>query len=98
MPSSLLGQATASGMDVVPKLAEDDASSVVSSMDGSTYGDYGMTGECMKEMVNIGKYVHLSSVLCTSVTRCNVVKVMMVEWLMIQAVMTKRLYIWRTCY
>jgi len=38
-------------MEVVPKLVEDDASSVVSSMDGSTYGDYGMTGEFIKEMI-----------------------------------------------
>jgi len=53
MPPLLTGQAIASGMDTVPKLVEDDASSVVSSMDGSTYGDYGMTGEYIKEVENM---------------------------------------------
>jgi len=51
-------------MEVVPKLVEDDASSVVSSMDGSTYGDYGMAGKFTKEMVNIRKYVHLLRLVC----------------------------------
>lgn len=62
MPASP-GQATASGMDVVPKLVEDDTSSVVSSMDGSTYGDYGMTGS-ERGMCPPSSY-------CTSVRCCN---------------------------